>query len=85
MRLENLARHFEGTLTSAAQGSTVEMMLSLQLRYAFYVTELLIHSKSMDDQSQVRRLDTARKALHIVQRLSSGSSIFDGYIAVLER
>ena len=85
MRLENLVRQFEDTLTSAEQGSNVEMMLSLQLRYAFYVTELLIHSKATDDQSKVRRLDISRKALNIVQRLSSGSSMFDGYLAVLER
>ena len=85
MRLENLVRQSEDTLTSTEQGSNVEMMLSLQLRYAFYVTELLIHSKAMDDQSKVRRLETSRKALDIVQRLSSGSSMFDCYVAVLER
>ena len=84
-RLENLVHHFEGTLTSAEQGSKVEIMLSLQLRYAFYITELLIHSKAMDDQSKVRRLEISRKALEIIQKLSGGSSIFDGYVAVLER
>ncbi len=85
MRLENLAHHFEDISTSAEQGSSVEMMLSLQLRYAFYVTELLIYSKAMDEQSKARRLDTSRKALQIVQKLSGGDSIFNGYVAVLER
>ena len=84
-RLENLAHQSEETLTSAEQGSNVEIMLSLQLRYAFYVTELLIHGKSMDDQSKLYRLETSRKALQIVQKLSGGCSIFDGYVAVLER
>ena len=85
IRLENLAHHFEKTLMSAEQGSNVEMLSSLQLRYAFYVTELLIHSKTMDEQSRVHRLDTSRKALQIVQKLSGGSSVFNGYVAVLER
>lgn len=72
-RLESLPHHFEGNTTSAEQGSNAEMMLSLQLRYAFYVTELLIHSKAMDEQSKTRRLDISRKALQIVQKLSSSN------------
>ena len=85
VRLENLAHRFEDTLRSAEQGSDVEIMLSLQLRYAFCVAELLIHSKAVDGKNKVRRLDTARKALQIVQKLSSGNFLFNGYIAVLER
>ena len=85
LRLENLARHFDDTLKSVEQGSNVEMMLSLQLRYAFYVTELLIYSKALDEESKARRLDTSRKALQIVQKLSGSTSIFNGYVAVLER
>ena len=85
MRLENLAHQTEDTSAFAEQGSGVEMMLILQLRYAFYVTELLIYSKAMDEQSKARRLDTSRKALQIVQKLSGGDSIFNGYVAVLER
>ena len=84
MRLKNLAHLFEDTSISAEQGSSVEM-LSLQLKYAFYVTELLIHSKAVDEQSKIHRLDTSRKALQVVQKLSSGNSIFNGYVAVLER
>lgn len=85
IRLETLARHFEDTTTSAEQGSNGEMLLGLQLRYAFHVTELLIHSKATDEQSKTRRLDTSRKALQIVQELSGGTSVFNGYVAVLER
>ena len=85
LRLENLAHNFEDTLKSAEQGSDVEMMLSLQLRYALYVTELLIYSKAVDEKNKVHMLDTSRKALQIVQKLSSGSFLFNGYVAVLER
>lgn len=84
MRLQKLANTNGNTLASAEPGSDVEM-LSLQLRYAFHVTELLVYSKAMDDQSKIHRLDTSRKALQIVQKLSVGSYIFNGYIAVLER
>ena len=85
MRLRNLAHQFEGTLTPAEQGSDVETMLSLQLRYAIYVTELLIHSKAVNEQSKIHRLDTSRKALQIVQKLSGDHFIFNGYVTVLER
>ena len=83
--LENLAHQSENLLAAAQRGPHSEMTLSLQLQYAFYVTTLLIHSKSMNDQSQKIKLGTARRALQIVQKLSGSSSIFSGYMAVLER
>ena len=85
LRLESLAHRFEDTLKSAEQGSDVEMMLSVQLRYALYVTELLIYRKAVDEKIKDQRLDISRKALQIVQKLSSGTFLFNGYIAVLER
>ena len=84
-RLENLAHQFENNLISAERGSNVEMTMSLQVRYAFCVTKLLIHSKTVDEQSKQLRLNTARKALEIIHKLSGGSFMFNGYVAVLER
>lgn len=83
--LENLARESKDTLALGRCNSSVDMTLSLQLRYAFYVAMLLIHSRTMDEQKKQLRLDNARKALQVIQKLSDGSFIFNGYVGVLER
>ncbi|KAI4159534.1 MAG: hypothetical protein LQ342_006535 [Letrouitia transgressa] len=84
-RLASWARQFENILVSAQTGGNLEMALGLQLRYAFHVAQLLVHSKSLDGQGNQFRLDTARNALEIIQKLSSESFGFNGYVSVLER
>ena len=84
-RLENLAREAKDTLAAAQCTFNVDMTLSLQLKYALYVTMLLIHSRTMDEQKKQIRLHNARKALQIIKNLSDGSFTFSGYIGVLER
>ena len=84
-RLQNWAHRFEEVLRSAECGSTAEMMIGLQLRYAFHVTFLLIHHTAEDKDGKVRCLNQARKALEIIQKMSSSTFISEGYMNVLER
>ena len=84
-RLRNLVRQSSNTLASAERGLHAEMTLGLQLRYAFYVTKLLILTKVTDERNQQLRLETARNALQIIQKLLDGSNIYNGCMSVLER
>ena len=84
-RLDKLAGEAENSLSPSERGSNVEVIMRLQLKYAFHVTKLLIQGKTMVGQSEQSQLTTARKALEIIQKLADRNFIFNGYVAVLER
>ena len=75
----------EAILTASVKTCGSRTLLTLQLRYIFNITHILIHHVSNEEASVLSRLEKARAALEIVIVLCNGAYLFSGGLLALKR